>query len=330
MQLMMIGTRNVDVQSGDMNHDTANSLSSFGLSRPSSRRDALPEGTRIADRFTIRSFLGEGGLGFTYLASDDTRQTYAIKECFPHTLCRRDGLSIGLKSASHLNTVTNIQAQFQLEAEALFALDHRNVVAGGERFEANGTSYIVMSYVTGRRLNFLRTSMIPRFRALTHMSVARGLLHALAHIHDRGYLHNDLSPENILYAKSKHPVVIDFGSCSRLEDSVSADQDEDELSIVKPGYSPPEFYTSGAERTRQSDVYQLGATLISMITRKRPPEAMQRMMEIARGRPDPIRTLRMSGRSDYRRFLGSLYKAVDLQPENRFESVSDWVEHLDG
>lgn len=302
----------------------------LGAPRITPRRDALAAGTRIGERLTIKSFLGEGGFGFTYKAEGDDGVIYAVKECFPSSLCRRNGSDLGLKSLSDQEKVADILNQFKLEAEVLSDLDHKNVVSGGERIDENETAYIVMHYLQGRRLDQVRKPMLPKRAARFQMSLLRQLLDGLGHVHTSGFLHNDISPENVIYASSKAPVLIDFGTSSPIEKADQNTRTADDLLVVKPGYSPPEFYTSGFDRTRQSDIYQLGATLIGFLNKERPPEGMQRLMQIARTGKDAIGVRRASRGREYDRFIDSLGIAVATEPGQRFETVDQWVEYLDG
>ena len=296
--------------------------------RQLARRDALQAGARIGDRFTVSSLVGVGGFGFTYAAKDPKGGLFAVKECFPSSYCRRDGSAVGLKSATHEAKVTALLEQFRFEAEALAALDHPNVVSGGERIDANGTSYIAMSFVRGKHLNQLRQGLFPRLRERRQIRMAKELLLGLQHVHQGGYLHNDISPENVLCSATRKPVLIDFGTCSRIGEQAMTDAD-DNLMVVKPGYSPPEFYTSGVERTPQSDIYQLGATLVSLMIGERPPEGMQRLMTITRTGKDPIQLRSQSGGADSLRFVESLGIAMAIDPDARFASAKDWTNFLE-
>jgi len=178
---------------------------------PARRKDALPSGTVLDGRFTIQSFLGEGGFGYTYKATDTGGQVFVMKECYPKTLCRRNGLTVGLKAASHNDQVQRIQHQFKQEAKALATLDHTNIVDGGEVISEHNTVYLVMSYVKGRQMDTMPRGLNRKGTIARTEKIARQLLSALEHIHERGFLHNDISPENIILGSKQSPVMIDFG-----------------------------------------------------------------------------------------------------------------------
>lgn len=295
----------------------------------SKRRDTLPIGSVLGDQFKIKSFLGEGGFGFTYKAVDRDANIVAIKECFPKNLVFRNGDQMGLKSATFSEEVASIMKQFESEAYALRHMDHSNIVRGGQLLQANGTVYLLMDYVKGKHLGDARRS----FRWATQMARAHDatlkLLSSLEHIHAQGFLHNDISPENIIVTGDDEPVMIDFGTCTRM---LGPDEVEDDaaLLVVKPGYSPPEFYCSAPKKTRQSDIYQLGATLYHMLTRTPPPESMLRLSQIARKGQDPMRNLLNRLGPDHNRLLESVEAATAYRAGDRFATAEEWRRYIEG
>ncbi len=292
------------------------------------RRDALPSGTVLDGRFKIRSFLGEGGFGYTYKATDPDGKVFVLKECYPKTLCRRNGLSVGLKAAAHQVQVQRIRHQFNQEAKALAFLDHDNIVDGGEVLHEHNTIYLVMAYVKGRQMGSAPLGFNRRTTLSRAESIAQHLLSALAHVHDSGFLHNDISPENIILKNKESPVLIDFGTCSKVNSTQIRDL-ADDLIVVKPGYSPPEFYCSDVQKTRQSDIYQLGATLYKAVTREQPLEAMHRLSEFARKGRDRMKTALELHRPMNPRFFDAIAKATAYDQDQRFETVAEWKNFLD-
>ena len=282
--------------------------------------DALKIGDPVGADHRISGYLGVGGFGYTYMAERSDGQCVALKECFPVEFCRRSGLEVGLRALDEAEALEAIKTRFAEEAEILGSLDHPNIVRGGRLLKANGTAYIEMETVRG---DVLSTFVSGWFRGLSLRElsdIADQMLDALGHIHERGYIHKDISPDNIILTDSGIAKLIDFGSAARIENS-SAD---DPMLVVKAGYSPQEFYRADAKVDKASDLYQLGATLRHCITGKRPVESIERLMAKARGRKDPLPPMPRLAHSDQRQVLEPIDKAMSVLLADRMPTASDW------
>jgi serine/threonine protein kinase len=146
-------------------------------------------------------------------------------------------------------------------------------------------------------------------------------------IHESGILHRDISPDNILIDQHGNPILIDFGAAS--EQVVRATRVLTGRRVVKDGYSPQEFYLTGAEQWPSSDLYALGATFYHVITGKVPPESQRRLAMVAEGSPDPYEPLagRFSGYPPG--FLEAIDQATRVMPRDRIQSASDWLELIE-
>jgi WD40 repeat protein len=186
--------------------------------------------------------------------------------------------------------------RFRTEAEAAARLDHPNIVPVYEVGEHDGHPYIAGRYVEGGPLS----RHLDRFRDAPR--AAAGLVAALAravhHAHQRGVLHRDLKPGNVLlewragHAGAPVPHVADFG-LARLLDHDSALTRTGDL-VGTPSYMAPEQASGGAAITTATDVYGLGAILYALLT-GRPPFAAPTVLETlerVKGRePDSPRRL---------------------------------------
>ena len=118
---------------------------------------SLPEGARI-DWFEIRSVLGAGGFGITFLAWDERLQCQvAIKEYLPSDMAMRkaDGTSIIAKSSADKENFEYGLKSFLQEARTLARFNEPNIIRVRTFLEANGTAYMVMDYVEGEPLDAL-------------------------------------------------------------------------------------------------------------------------------------------------------------------------------
>lgn len=282
-------------------------------------RSPLPRGTRI-DHYVIDRVLGAGGFGITYLAVHPRLEKhYAIKEYFPESFSRRDGDTV-LPTASNGQIYRRGLDSFTNEARALAQFKHPSILDVTGIFEENGTAYIVLAFEKGVDLG----SWLKRLgRPPTQAELDRllePLLSALETVHRRNLLHRDLSPDNILVRDDGSPVLIDFGAARE----AIRDRPNVMSAIVKHGYSPPEQYsTQPGIQGPWTDIYGLAATLYLLITGKKPPEAMNRMMN------DDMASLAAWSKSGYRQsFLQAIEAGLRLRPEQRPQNIAIWREAM--
>jgi serine/threonine-protein kinase len=163
---------------------------------------------------------------------------------------------------------TDIGARFQREGRTAASLSHPNIVqvydAGEGKYEGREASYIVMEYVPGGDLKALidRRGSLSGGELLRLNGVAAGLTHA----HERGVIHRDVKPHNILLDENGRPKISDFG-IARALDATHATRTGSYLGTAL--YSPPE-QLKGEKVTPKSDVYSLGATLYHAATGQPP------------------------------------------------------------
>jgi serine/threonine protein kinase len=285
--------------------------------------DALPIGTRVGDEHEITGYLGSGGFGYTYLARRFDGHQVALKECFPFEFCRRNGLDVGLKAHDLVDDFEKIRDGFQQEAAILAEFEHDNIVAGGLLISAFNTVYIEMDQVHGKPLIDHLSTWFKRPSRKQTKQIGRDVLDALQTIHDKGYLHKDISPDNIIINQHGVPVLIDFGSAAPFGETC----EDDPMLVVKIGYSPQEFYRAGAKVGQASDLYQLAATLRHCITGQRPVESVTRLHARAQGRPDPLTALGRK-RSKHSAFFGSIDDSMAVLIDDRIATAKQWLKTL--
>lgn len=212
----------------------------------------------IADRFQIKSILGEGGMGIVYLAHDPVlNKDVAIKV---------------LKEGMPASTIV----RFQQEAKAVGKLKHSNIIEVYDFGISDDSPYLVMELLSGQSLaEFMKSPAWSQLK-LTELieillQVARGLYHA----HGNGILHRDIKPSNIMLRdfsdkqESFKVLLVDFGLAK-------VDVDKDEQSITSTGatigsplYMSPE-QVSAKEIGAASDVYSLGCVIFEALAGKPP------------------------------------------------------------
>jgi len=159
---------------------------------------------------------------------------------------------------------TDVGARFRREGRTAARLSHPNIVqvydAGGGELDGRETSYIVMEYVSGGDLK----DQIDKRSTLSggDLTALSGVAAGLAHAHERGVIHRDIKPHNILLDENGSPKLTDFG-IARALDATYATRTGSYLGTAL--YSSPE-QLRGEGVTPKSDIYSLGITLYHAAT----------------------------------------------------------------
>jgi serine/threonine protein kinase len=294
---------------------------------PDDFADDLKPGTTLLDgQYTIIGFLNSGGFGITYLAKDSVDRTVVIKECFPNTLCRRSTPVVRARSRKHQAEFRSFVENFVEEAKSLARLVHPNIVGVHQVFEDNDTAYMAIDYIDGRDLSDILGSTDQAFSPAAVVVMLKKMLSAVEFIHQVGILHRDISPDNIIVDKHGNPILIDFGAASERE--AQSTRVLTGRRVIKEGYSPQEFYLTGAQQSPSSDLYSLAATFYHVIAGKAPPESQRRLARVAEGSADPYVPLAGRYGGYPRGFLESVDKAISVLPKDRIQSSADWLEWI--
>lgn len=247
---------------------------------------ALPIGTEIesdTDVYTIDSVLGSGGFGVTYkvVRRSDSR-VFALKECFPNTLCERapDNTMSYLKT--NAETVEGCIRNFMTEARRFdrHNISHPNIVKGYEVFEANHTAYFVMEYVEGQSLHrYVKSRNGRPLSAGEALAIMRPIMEAVSYLHDNRLTHLDIKPDNIILETGEkagifRPVVIDFGQSKHYDHRGNATSTLTNAGCSE-GFAPPEQYAGLTRFTPKADIYALGATMLYLLTAQQPPKSTE-------------------------------------------------------
>ena len=150
--------------------------------------------------------------------------------------------------------------RFLREARAAASLDHPHIVPIYDVGEEQGTYYIAMKYLPGRTVDQLVKDHgpLPVDEAL---DIALQVADALAYAHQRGFVHRDIKPGNIIVDERGHATLTDFGLAKGLE---WASMTSATGVVGTPAYIPPELW-EGKKATPASDVYSLGCVLWEML-----------------------------------------------------------------
>ncbi|WP_392532417.1 protein kinase [Nostoc sp. C117] len=221
-------------------------------------------GTVLQNRYRIIQILGQGGFGRTYLAEDQRRfnELCAIKEL--------------ISSATEALAREKAQELFHREAAILYQIEHPQVPKFRERFEQDQRLFLVEDYIAGETYRTLleqKQAVGQTFTETEVLQLIQSLLPVLEHIHSRGIIHRDISPENIILRDSDaKPVLIDFGVVKELATRLRSPDSPMPVSTVgKLGYSPSEQVQTGGAYP-SSDLYALAVTGVVLLTGKEPTD----------------------------------------------------------
>lgn len=268
--------------------------------------------TLHGDRYTIERPLGIGGFGITYLARDSHGRQVVIK-----TL--KDNLREEKDFAHRCD-------RFRDEALRLALCRHPHIVQIENAFQEGDLPCIVMEYVAGQTL----WEWVEERGALTEaegLSYIRQIGSALSTIHEKGLLHRDIQPQNIMMrrladsppeAPRYEAVLIDFG----LAREFTPDTSQAYTLVMTHGFAPVEQYVREALRGEFSDVYALAATLYYVLTREIPVSAHARAAKAPLKPPQHFNS-RISAATN-----AAILQGMAMQASDRPQTVRDWLSQL--
>lgn len=277
--------------------------------------DPLEAGTFQHPDYELLGELGRGGMGIVYKA----RQ---------RSLNRLVALKMLLRGVKALPADI---ARFRVETEAVAQLDHPNITPVYEAGVWERQPFFTMRLIEGttlaRRLN--ESPIAPREAAQILVPVARAIHYA----HERGVLHRDLKPQNVMIASDGTPFVMDFGLAKRLEAGDSLTQSG--AVVGTPSYMSPEQAGPGRRQLGPaSDVYSLGAVLYHMVTGRPPFQAaspVDAVLAVLENDPLPPRILDPKIDRDLEMIiLKCLQKPMELRYPSAEEFAADLEAYLEG
>lgn len=281
--------------------------------------NALPVGYRF-NEFEIKEVIGGGGFGIVYRAWDhQLERTIAIKEFMPASLAvRNDDLTLVLRSERFSKTFHAGLNSFIQEARLLARFNHPNLLHVLRFWVQNDTAYMGTAFYTGTTLSQLHNRRPEMISEAWIRCLLPPLFGAINTIHREGYLHRDISLDNIQVQENGVPVLLDFGSARKAIGNLS---DETET-MLKPGFAPIEQYSDDneSEQGTWTDIYALGAVLHTLIVGSPPPVSVVRSIE---DNYKPLVQLKPEGYS--LPLLHAIDRALALQPEDRPQTVDEFA-----
>ncbi len=216
--------------------------------------------------------------------------------------------------------------RFHAEAEAAANLQHPNIVAIHEVGEHEDRHYFSMDYVEGQNLAALvRERPLPPAKAA---ELVKTIAEAIQYAHQRGILHRDLKPQNVLIDEHERPRVTDFGLAKRTGEDSGLTQSG--AVMGSPSYMPPEQATGRHEQVGpHSDVYSLGAILYQLLTGQAPflgETALATLQQVVTEDPVPPSKHNPLSPPDLETIC---LKCLEKKPERRYHTARALVEELE-
>jgi len=213
---------------------------------------------QLISHYRILGSLGSGGMGAVYRAEDTTLHRTVALKFLPEAVAHTERVNERLKH----------------EARTASALNHPNICTIYEVGEEAGEMFIAMEYVEGRTLSeLIRQGPLPIETLLRYSSQ---IISALAHAHERGVIHGDLKPLNIIVTPDGEAKILDFGLARRSNpvefDRKTLETASAEGDVAMGGtfpYMAPE-QIEGRDASARTDIWSFGIVLCEMITGTRP------------------------------------------------------------
>jgi tetratricopeptide (TPR) repeat protein/TolB-like protein len=256
---------------------------------------------KTISHYKILEKLGEGGMGVVYRAEDTRLDRHvALKFLSPHALGTEEE-----------------KARFVHEAKAAAALNHPNIGTIHEIDEADGQTFIAMALIEGESLE----SKIGRgpLKLDEAIDLALQVAEGLAAAHERGVVHRDIKPGNVMTTAKGRAKVMDFGLA----------RSPGQTRLTKTGtttgtiaYMSPE-QSRGEDVDHRTDIWSFGVMLYEMVTGQRPfrGDYEQAVVHsIINDQPEPMTGLRTGVPMELERITG---KAMAKRPGDRYQHADD-------
>lgn len=256
---------------------------------------------RSFGRYDVLDRLGEGAMGVVYRARD-----------------RLMGRVVALKMLSdEFEAEAELHQRFQREGEAIGQLNHPNIVSVYDMGEADGHLYIAMELIEGDDLRTLIEKRVPLpivERVRIFMQICAGLGYA----HERGIVHRDVKPANIIVTTLGRVKLLDFG-LARLDSRASITRRG--VILGTPDYMAPE-QAQGRPIDARTDLFAAGAVLYEFLTRHKPFRGKTLhsvLYQIISGAPEPVLTLNPEVPA---RLALCVHRMLAKAPEQRQQSMA--------
>ena len=265
-------------------------------------------GKKLDGRYEITELIGVGGMAEVYKGVD---------------VIDNKPVAIKILKKEYAENEEFLR-RFRNESKAIAVLSHPNIVKIYDVGFSDKLQYIVMEYIDGITLKeYIEDEKVISWKETVHFVIQ--ILRALQHAHDKGIVHRDIKPQNIMMFSDGTIKVMDFGIAkfAREEGKTATDQ-----AIGSVHYISPE-QASGAVTDAKSDIYSVGAMMYEMLSGRKPFDsdnpvaiAVMHMHDIPE-RPKAVNGDIPDGLEEI------VLKAMEKAPEDRYRNTGEMIADIE-
>ena len=262
--------------------------------------------------YALLRLLGTGAMGAVYLAEDVLA-----------------GRKVAVKILDKkLTSDSDYLLRFQREARLLMTLKHANIVAGYGFGEAQGIYFYAMEYYQGESLGTIleREKYLPWPRAVDLIAqTARGLRHA----HERGIIHRDIKPQNIMLTPEGVVKILDLGLSKNILENDLMIHTRTGTAMGTLDYISPEQARAERNLDGRTDIYALGAMFFHLLTGRRPFEGKSPIQIMSKHLTEPVPDPAVSHPGIPEAITAVIRKAMSKAVADRYKDCGELLAALD-
>jgi hypothetical protein len=268
-------------------------------------------GRALSGRYRIESLLGQGGMSAVYKGTDpNLRRTVAIKLIH-----------------GHLSEDPQFVSRFEEEAAAVAQLKHPNIIQVYDFANDEDTYYMVLEFIPGKTLQARLRKLNQDDRHMPVEDVRRvvaGVCDALEYAHERGMIHRDVKPANVMITPDGQPVLMDFG----IAKIVGGKQHTATGNVIgTASYISPE-QVRGETLDPRVDIYALGVMLFEMLSGRPPFEGDSAMTVMLKHVNEPVPDITQLNPNVPPALVAVTMRALEKDRNRRFGSAAEMADAL--
>ena len=271
----------------------------------------------LQDKYSCIEEISRGSTSIIYKAVDrKTGQTVAIKE-FLYSTANNPIDSCDLSCLEQWQ-------RFQREIEIHSGLSHENIISYHSHYEKNSNLYLIMDYIPAKTLQTIIDEEI-YLDVFDIINIVKQISEALQYLHDKGIIHRDIKPGNILFTESKQVFLIDFGCARKI---YTNNLTTTRMIIGTINYMSPEQLVGYKDIDGRADIFSLGCTFYQLLANNLPfrgENIRETINNIFHSHPPPVRNLNPAIPFKLEVIV---HQALKKDPDHRCPTAKMLIHHL--